>query len=262
MSNHTAVNRAFWDEISQHHADSDFYAVERFISTRDSLGAIERAEVGAVNGRSICHLQCHIGLDSLSLANQGATVTGLDFSAESVRIARELSTRTGIAAEFVQADVLDAAEAIGATFDLVYTTRGVLMWVSDLDRWADNCARLLHLGGTFYLLDIHPLAMVLNPNDSGFELASSYFGSAQPNIRSADASYAVSDVGLRNQETHEWVHPVGDVVSALARAGLLIDFLHEHPSDDQSPTSLADRDNARNAPQLPALYSVRAHKPH
>ena len=262
MSDHTVVNQAFWDEISQHHADSEFYAVDRFMSSRDSLGAIERAEVGPVKGKSICHLQCHIGLDSLSLANQGATVTGLDFSAESVRIARELSAKTGIAAEFVQADVLDAAETIGTTVDLVFTTRGVVMWVNDLDRWADNCARLLHPGGTFYLLDVHPLGMVLYPNDTGFELASSYFGSAQPNVSTADASYAVSDVGLTNQETHEWVHPVGNVLSALAQAGLVIDFLHEHPSDDQSPTSLADRDSASNAPQLPALYSIRAHKPH
>lgn len=261
MGDHTAVNQAFWDEISPHHLESDFYAVEQFISGGDSLGAIERAEFGPATGQSICHLQCHIGLDSLSLAKQGATVTGLDFSAESVRIARELSTRTQIAADFVRADVVDAAETLGTTFDAVFTTRGVVMWIADLDRWADNCVRLLRPGGTFYLLDLHPLGMVLHPKDTGFALASSYFGNACPNVTSADASYAVSDVGLKNQETHEWVHPVGDVVSALAGAGLVIDFLHEHLSDAHSPTSLADRDHAANAPQLPALYSVRAHLP-
>lgn len=262
MSDHTAVNQAFWDEISPHHAASDFYAVQQFLSSHDNLGAIERDEVGSVAGQSICHLQCHIGLDSLSLASRGATVTGLDFSGESVRIARDLSTRSGIAASFVQADVLDAAEVLGTTFDVVFTTRGVVMWLSDLDRWAHNCVRLLRPGGVFYLLDIHPLAMVLYPNETGFALASSYFGGAQPTITSADASYAVSNVGLVNQETHEWVHPVGDVVSALAGAGLVIDFLHEHPSDDRSPTSLADRENAATAPQLPALYSLHAHLPH
>ena len=70
-------------------------------------------------------------------------MTGLDFSAEALQIARELSARTGIAATFVQADVLEAADALDTSYDLVFTTGGVLMWVPDLDRWADNCAKLL-----------------------------------------------------------------------------------------------------------------------
>lgn len=113
------------------------------------------------------------------------------------------------------------------------------MWILDLDRWADNCAHLLRPGGTFYLLDIHPFGMVLYPSDGGPTLASSYIGGQRPNIGSADASYAVSDVGLEHQETHEWVHRIGDVVTALAGAGSVIDFLHEHPGDRHSPTSLS-----------------------
>lgn len=261
MSEHAAVNQAFWDEIAPHHAASEFYAVEQFLSNRDSLGEIERTELGSVSGLSICHLQCHIGLDSLSLAARGATVTGLDFSTESLRVARDLAHRTGISADFVQADVLDAAATLAATYDLVFTTRGVVMWINDLARWADNCVTLLRPGGTFYLLDVHPLAMVLHPSVSGFTLASSYFGDSEPTVTSADASYAVRDVGLKHQETREWVHPIGDVVSALADAGMLIDFLHEHPSDVNTPTSLStDPDRGAEA-QLPALYSVRAHLP-
>ncbi|QGN35532.1 bifunctional 2-polyprenyl-6-hydroxyphenol methylase/3-demethylubiquinol 3-O-methyltransferase UbiG [Microlunatus sp. Gsoil 973] len=202
MNRHTEVNRAFWDEIAPHHAASDHYAVERFVTTRDSLGDIEKTELGSVAGRSICHLQCHIGLDSLSLADQGAEVTGLDFSAESLRVARELADRTGIEATFVRGDVLDAAAVLAATYDLVFTTRGVLMWFGDLDRWADNCAGLLRPGGTLYLLDIHPLAMVLHPSEGGgLALSSSYFGGQQPNITAADAS-------LRGQR--RWAAASGD----------------------------------------------------
>src|SRR3954462_11788580 len=120
MREDTAVNRAFWDEIAPHHAASEFYAVERFLATRDTLGAIDKAEVGPVADLSICHLQCHIGLDTLSLATQGARVTGLDFSAEALKIARELSARTGIGATFVQADVLEAADALDTNYDLVF----------------------------------------------------------------------------------------------------------------------------------------------
>ena len=161
---------------------------------------------------------------------------------------------------FVQADVLDAASTLDTTYDLVFTTRGVVMWFSDLARWAANCAKLLRPGGAFYLLDVHPLAMVLHPSESGYTLASSYFGGHQPTVTSADASYAVHDVGLQHQETREWVHPIGDVLSALAGAGLLIDFLHEHPSDN-TPTSLSNAADGATETRLPALYSIRAHLP-
>lgn len=259
MDDHTRVNRAFWDEVAPHHAASEFYAVERFVADPDSLGAIETAELGDVSGLSICHLQCHLGLDTLSLARRGATVTGVDFSAESLRLAAGLAERTGIPATFVHSDVVAAAATLGDTYDLVFTTRGVLMWIADLDLWARSCSDLVRPGGAFYLLDIHPLAMVLHPAASGFTLESSYFGGAEPIISTADASYAVSGVGLSHQETREWVHPVGRVITALAGAGLRIDFLHEHPADERSPTSLSP--SASGAAGLPGLYSVGAHRP-
>ena len=258
MNAHTVVNQAFWDEIAAHHAASDFYAVEEFIGHRDSLGEIEKAELGPVAGLSICHLQCHIGLDTLSLAHRGAIVTGLDFSAESLRIARDLSARTGIAAQFVQADVLDAAATLKTSYDMVFTTRGVLMWIEDLAQWAANCVNLLRPGGVLYLLDIHPFGMVLQPTADGYALSGDYFGSFEPSITSEDRSYAVSDIGLEHQETREWIHPVGDVITALAGVGLVIDFLHEHAGEDHPPTTLSADTRCTG---LPALYSVRAHLP-
>ncbi|WP_188895839.1 class I SAM-dependent methyltransferase [Microlunatus endophyticus] len=256
VSEHTAVNRAFWDEVAPHHAASAFYATESFVDDPDSLGAIEKAELGPVAGLEICHLQCHIGLDTLSLARSGATVTGVDFSTESLRIARRLSTRTTINATFVESDVLDAAATLGRRYDLVFTSRGVLMWLGDLDRWARNCVDLIRPGGRFYLLDIHPLAMALEPFPGGYRLASTYFGGGEPSVTSEDRSYAVRDVGLTNQETHEWIHPVGAVVTALAKAGLVIDFLREHPGDDHTPTTLSSDSHDH---LLPALFSVGGH---
>lgn len=276
---HTQVNRDFWDEVTPHHAGSDFYDLNGFVDDPDSLGAIELAEIGDVAGRTICHLQCHIGLDSLSLARRDAIVTGVDFSAASVDVARSLSERTGIAATFVEADATHAADALDAEFDIVFTTRGVLMWIGDLRAWAASCEKLLRPGGFLYLLDIHPFGMIIEQQGTGLALTGNYFGDRDPSITVKDASYAVSDVGLTNQETHEWIHSVGNVVSALADAGLVIEFLHEHPSDDHVPTTLsADDDPADPAsasgppaesiaglrpgvPQLPALYSIRAGKP-
>ncbi len=259
MDEHASVNRAFWDEIAPNHAGSDHYAVEEFRANPDSLGEIERRELGDIAGRTICHLQCHIGLDTLSLARLGADVTGVDFSAESIRIARELAERTGIAGRFVECDVLTAAATLETTYDVVFTTRGVLMWLGDLDAWAANCAQLLRPGGVFYLLDIHPLALALEQSGDGLRLSSSYFGGMTPTVTVADASYAVRDVGLRHGETHEWIHPVGAVVSALIAAGIVVEFLHEHPTDALAPTKLSATDEQPGVPELPGLYSIRGH---
>jgi 2-polyprenyl-3-methyl-5-hydroxy-6-metoxy-1,4-benzoquinol methylase len=253
MDQHTSVNQKFWDEIAPHHAASEFYAVERFVAGADTLGEIELAELPDVSGQRMVHLQCHIGLDTLSWARHGADVTGVDFSAESLRIARNLATRTEVKATFVESEIVSAPQILGDTYDIVFTSRGVLMWLGDLDAWASACAALLRPGGVFYLLDIHPLAMAIEQTDAGLRLAQSYFAAREPGIRSADGSYAVQDVGLTNTETREWIHPVGDVVSALTGAGITIDFLHEFSADALST-------NMREEPRLPALFSIRGRR--
>ncbi len=197
----------------------------------------------------MAHLMCHIGLDSLSWARRGAQVTGVDFSAEAVRIAQGLAERSGVGATFVPSDVLGAADRLGhSAFDIVFLSRGVLMWIEDLPAWADACAALLKPGGVFYLLDVHPIAMTISPTDSGFALHGSYFHSPDPAVVVKDGSYAVSDVGMQHQETREWNHSLGDVVTALVDAGIRIEFLHEFPGDEKLPSGSA---------QLPGLYSIR-----
>ena len=89
-------------------------------------------------------------------------------------------------------------------YDVVFLSRGVLMWVEDIPALAEVCASLLKPGGLFYLLDIHPLAMAIAQTADGLHLQQSYFHSPTPSAVSADGSYAISDAGLRNQETREW----------------------------------------------------------
>lgn len=241
---HTDINEAFWNEIAPHHAASAYYDLAAFRAGRSTLGEIETCELGDVAGREFVHLMCHIGLDTLSWARLGALVTGLDFSAEALRIAEEVAADTGLAARFVRADLLDAGRVLGRRYDVVFLSRGVLMWIADIDRWAAACAELLVPGGVFYLLDIHPIAMTIEHGNSGLSLAGSYFHSVDPTRVNSDGSYAVSNVGLHNNETREWIHPVGDVVTALVRAGIRVEFLHEFPADPPHD-------------QLPALFSVR-----
>jgi hypothetical protein len=60
-----AENRAHWDELAEHHPDTDTYDVEAFLRGESTLRRLEREELDAA-GRTMLHLQCHLGLDTLS----------------------------------------------------------------------------------------------------------------------------------------------------------------------------------------------------
>lgn len=159
-------NRDWWDERVPIHVGSEFYDVESFKAGRDPLGPFEVAELGPVEGRTMAHLQCHFGLDSLGWARRGARVAGLDFSRPAVEAAAELARELGLDAEFVCADVHDAAEAFGGRrFEIVYTGGGALNWLPDLDRWAGVVAGLLEPGGTLYLVEFHPVTFAFADDD-------------------------------------------------------------------------------------------------
>jgi len=154
------LNRANWDERALIHAQdrTGFYRIAEFKAGADTLTPIEAAELGDVAGLRILHLQCHLGLDTLSLARRGAQVTGLDFSGNAIAFARELSSTIGLAATFVLADVSDVRAAVPGEFDLVYATWGVLCWIPDVRLWLRNAASMLATGGRLYLADDHPSA--------------------------------------------------------------------------------------------------------
>lgn len=128
-----AANKAMWDERVPIHVAGDFYGVDEFRSGRQPLAIrpFEVDEMGSVEGRSLLHLQCHFGLDTLSWARLGARVTGLDFSGPAVAAATQLAADIGVAADFVQADLYDAVSALeGRQFDVVYTGKGALNWAA------------------------------------------------------------------------------------------------------------------------------------
>ena len=259
MSAHTSVNQRMWDELAPLHASSRHYDVESFLQHPDSLDDLELGEVGDVAGKRMAHLMCHIGLDTLSWARRGAQVTGVDFSEPALRVARNLSDRIGTEVDLVCADVLAAADRLDGQFDIVFLSKGILMWIEDLAAWARVCARLLEPGGVFYLLDFHPLALALGYADDGLVLQGSYFHTPEPVVVLTDGSYAVPDAGLENRESREWNHSVGEVVTALAEAGIRIEFLHEHPPGEglswAAPAADSAADRARH--HLPVAYSIR-----
>ncbi|HUZ44317.1 MAG TPA: class I SAM-dependent methyltransferase [Acidimicrobiales bacterium] len=219
------ANRRMWDERAPLHAVSDFYDLDSFRAGRSSLQPFEVEELAPVDGLDLVHLQCHIGLDTLSWARLGARVTGLDFSAAAIDIARGLAADTGIPARFEMAEVTRAPEVLGrGGFDIVYTGHGALIWLPDLEKWADSAVALLRPGGRLYLAEFHPLSQMLG--DDAATVVSGGFPD-QPMVFDLPGSYAEPDAPTRQNLSYEWTHPLGEVVSVLAARGLRIEFLRE-----------------------------------
>jgi len=229
----TRANLALWNELTGIHERSDYYDVAGFLAGKNTLFATERDEIGPeVAGKTLLHLQCHFGLDTLSLARMGATVTGVDFSDEAIAAARRIADQAGIAATFVQSDVAALPDTLQGSFDIVFTSWGVLVWLPDLERWAQVIAHFLAPGGVFYIAEFHPFAYVLAEDASAgdLRLGYPYFHDPEPlAISEVSGSYADRDATVRQPVQYEWQHTLGDVVSALTAAGLTIDYLHEFP---------------------------------
>lgn len=256
------ANREFWDERVPLHLGSDFYDVEGFRAGRDTIPRHHVVELGDVCGQNLLHLQCHIGLDTLSWARRGARVVGLDLSQAAIEAARDLNQALDLDAEFVVADVYDAAEALrGRTFDAVYTGRGALCWLPDLDRWARTVAGLLRPRGVLYLEEAHPFHEILDDDD--LTIRRDYLGSERM-VFEDPGSYADPDAPTVHNRRYEWVHPLGEVISAVADAGLRVDLVREREGIWWQRWPFMERREdglwhlPAGMPRIPLRYSLRA----
>ncbi|MDO9399012.1 MAG: class I SAM-dependent methyltransferase [Herbiconiux sp.] len=170
-------------------------------------------------GLDLCHLQCHIGTDTVSLARAGATVTGVDFSHPALAAAAQLAQRAGVAATWVETDVLDARSAVIGDFDVVYTSIGTITWLADLDRWAAQIAALLRPGGTFFIRDGHPALYALDEEAPTLTTRYPYFGDGRAQQWDDESTY-VGDGKVAHPRTFEWPHPLSEILGALLGAGL------------------------------------------
>lgn len=174
---------------------------------------------GTVTGLDVCHLQCHIGTDTLSLARAGARVTGVDFSPAALESAARLAERLDLSAVWVASDVLDARAAVSGDFDVVYTSIGTITWLDDLQRWATQIAGLLRAGGLFYIRDGHPSLYALDEDAPHLQLRYPYFGGGAAQPWDESTTYA-GDGTVAHSRTYQWVHPISDILNALIGAGL------------------------------------------
>jgi SAM-dependent methyltransferase len=220
----------------------------------------------------VLHLQCHFGRDSLILAQRGARVVGLDFSAPAIAAAFELAAELGLAqrTHFVEADLYDAPTAIPepGSFDLVFVTWGAINWLPNIRRWAEIVAYFLKPGGALYLAEGHPAALVFDDAAPRHGAMPGWFAPyflRQPLVVDDPREYADEAARLVNARRYEWLHPLGAIVTALLASGLTLKWLHEHESvpwrmfevlieDAEGMYRWPDR------PWLPLAFSLRAER--
>jgi SAM-dependent methyltransferase len=256
------VNKALWESRLDPHLNSGFYAMEAFKSGASSLNEIELALLGDLRGKSIIHLQCHFGQDSLSLSRMGARVTGVDFSPRAIDTARSLASELTLTAQFICSDVHDAATVIREPADMVFTTYGVLGWLPDIKRWASVVSECLKPGGELLLVEFHPVIWMFD-NDF-IKPTYSYFNS-QPIIEQEEGTYADPSAPI-SLPSVGWNHSLGEVYNALSDAGMQVSHFDEYNYSPYPAFSGSVEVSPRRygikgyEGLLPLVYSLRAVK--
>ncbi len=227
-------NLESWDSLAHMHAQgegAEFYRIEQWLAGETKLAPWEIEEVGSVEDKSLLHMQCHIGTDTLSWAREGAIVTGLDFSPSAIEEASRFADMLGFDdARFIVSRVSDAVEALGGEqFDIIYTGRGALCWLPDLKDWARVCATLLKPGGFLYLEESTPTVniMDLENGPEGPRLVAKYDLFEQgPISEVGEGSYANPDwPGERT--THCWEYRYDTLFEAIKEAGFRVEQFSE-----------------------------------
>ncbi|GAA1243444.1 SAM-dependent methyltransferase [Microbacterium phyllosphaerae] len=265
------ANLQNWDDRVPLHEAA--YGLDAFDDTThisdvvtDDLPVLSRFLPGdTLTGLDLCHLQCHIGTDTISWARSGAVVTGVDFSTPALRVAAALADRAQVAATWVETDVLDARSAVSGDFDVVYTSIGTICWLEDLDRWAAQIVALLRPGGTFFIRDGHPALLALDEDAQELTTRYPYFGDGRAQQWDDESTYA-GDGTVAHSRTYEWPHPLSEILGALLRAGLRLVHFDEgrtlpwrfSPRMVEVPRGYAWPEAERNL--IPCTFTIVARK--
>jgi len=219
------ANRKLWNNKTAYHVDSEMYKMEKWLNGETSLDEIVLNEIGEVEGKSLLHLQCHFGQDTMSFARMGAKAVGVDLSDASIDKAIQLNNQLALDAKFVRCNVLETREHLQEKFDIVYTSYGTICWLPDLDQWAKVVVDSLKDGGSFYMAEFHPIIHMFDyPNEN---ISYPYFNiGAVEEVNSG--TYADPDAPIEQREFF-WLHSISETVTALLKQGLILESFNEHP---------------------------------
>ncbi|WP_299255066.1 class I SAM-dependent methyltransferase [uncultured Aquimarina sp.] len=259
---HFKTNAATWNEKVAIHASSDFYDLELFKKGETSLKKFELEALGDVSGKSLLHLQCHFGQDTLSWSRMGAKCTGVDLSEKGVELAKQLTTELQLDADFVCCNVLDTSHHVKDQFDIVFTSYGVIGWLPDLKPWGRMIAERLKTGGSFYMVEFHPIVWMFDYLE---EIPMIKYGYHQKETiyEEYEGTYADTSSKMISKE-YGWNHGLGEVISALSEAGLTIEYLREY---DESPYNIFPNLKANKSGMFessdklfPLLFAIKVFK--
>lgn len=258
------ANRYGWNLRTEVHKTAAFYNVDAWKNGGNSLTPIELREMGEVRGKSLLHLQCHFGQDTLSWARLGARVTGCDLSDKAIEYARQLATEINLPAEFVCCNVYDLPQHLEGRFDIVFCSYGSIGWLPELEPWAAVVTHFLKKGGFFYIADFHPVLWMLDEQMT--HLKYPYHNAGV--IKSENSgTYADRYAGIEYTD-YGWNHSTSELINSLLQQGLQLEFFNEYP---YSPFNCFDKtvrgDDGNYRIQgleniLPMVYSLKAVKNH
>ena len=256
-------NRQAWDAYTGIHVNSEFYNLDSFLKGASSLNSTEKEEIGNINGKSLLHLQCHFGMDTISLERLGAKCTGVDISKESIDQAMRINRELKMTSKFMRSDIYELNEILSDTFDIVYTSYGVLFWLPDLDSWAKIIHDRLKPGGIFYIVEFHPFLDVIDEDFRFFKYP--YFNQGEAEKFVGKGTYAERNADIITT-TYGWMHSLSEVHTALGDNGLNVSFFHEFSyshynlfpeMNEYSPGKFVHKHLKGS---IPYMYSIMARK--
>ncbi len=256
------TNRKTWDKKVAIHAASDFYDMEGFKNGASTLQAYELKALGDVSGKSLLHLQCHFGQDTLSWSRLGAKCTGIDFSEEGINLAKDLNKELKLDAKFVCCNVLEVSKHISEKFDIIFTSYGTIGWLPDLQPWAQIISERLKTGGFFYIVEFHPIVWMFDYTTNPPKLEYGYH-QKEAIYEEYKGTYAAPNSKMISKE-YGWNHSVSEVLNSLIEVGLTIEFFNEQDGSPYNifPNLLSNDEGLYELPNklYPLIFEVKASK--
>lgn len=226
--NYIEINRQSWNNRTDTHLKSEFYDLDGFMNGKTSLNEIELNLLGNLQGKTILHLQCHFGQDTISLSRLGAEVTGVDLADKAIESAKQIAKEANSTANFICCDIYDLPNHLDKQFDIVFTSYGTIGWLPDLNKWAEVVAKFLKPNGQFVFVEFHPVVWMFD--DSFQKIGYRYFNSGAI-VETESGTYADRTAEI-NQQYVMWNHGLSEVINSLIKNGLEIKALDEF---DYSP---------------------------
>lgn len=254
------INRKLWNDKTEVHFKSKFYDVDSFLAGKSSLNSIELDLLGGVKGKSILHLQCHFGMDTISLSRLGANAVGVDFSENSIQKAKELAKKANTKTEFILSDIYELEDKLRSAFDIVFTSYGTIGWLPDMNKWAGIVSKFLKPGGKFIMVEFHPVLFMFSYDFSKIEY--NYFNTGAIE-EITEGTYTDRNAPLVNQSV-SWDHSLSEVIGALINSGLHVERFEEFdysPYDCFEKTVEVERGKYQIKgleKKIPMLYSIQA----